>query len=67
MLPYANYCVLFDTRFAGGAVQFLHAVMLSRGSKEDTKISFLFRVTETPNVERLQSQLLCQSLLGCEN
>jgi len=39
MLPYANYCILFDTRFAGGAVQFLHAVVLSRVSKEDTKIS----------------------------
>lgn len=42
MLPYANYCILFDTRFAGGAAQFLHAA-LSKGSEERAKIStYLF-------------------------
>lgn len=42
MLPYASYCVLFDTRFAGGAIQLLYAVVLSR-SFENHKIStYLF-------------------------
>lgn len=67
MLPYAYYCVLFDTRFAGDAAQFLHAVVLSRGSEKHTKIStYLFpRHAETPNVGRRRSQLL-QSLHGRE-
>jgi len=38
MHPYANYCVLFDTRFAGGTAQFLHVVVLSRNSEEHISI-----------------------------
>lgn len=36
MFPYANYCVLFDTRFVlpAAAAQFLHAVVLSREPRE---------------------------------
>jgi len=54
MLPYANYCVLFDTRFAGGAVQFVHAVVPFQEAPRRTRKFQLvyFRVTETPNAER---------------